>query len=110
LADRSGLSLSTIKDYEQGTRTPLAANLARLQAVFEQQGLVITDSGISTAAAMLDAFAKRSNPSAEERAQAALLAHRLAEAGGRTEPLSEGAAAIVRAYELALGLRTEDDQ
>lgn len=40
LATKSGVSLSTIKDFEKGARSPIKANRSALERVFQAAGLV----------------------------------------------------------------------
>lgn len=102
--------MSTIKDFESGLRSPHAANLARIRTVFEQAGLVVSDTGISTAADVLDRFMRIERPTTEQGADAILAAMRLAQAGGRNPEMSEGARKIVRSYLKALGEITDEDE
>jgi transcriptional regulator with XRE-family HTH domain len=39
LADQASISLSTVRDFETGKRSPIANNLAAMQRVFEQAGI-----------------------------------------------------------------------
>ena len=109
LADKSGLSLSAIKDFLSGSRCPHSASLARINEVFERPGLVITDTGISTAQAELDRLMSLGvRATAEDRGRAVLLAHQLNNSGGRRGEMSETARRIVEVYERVLGLRKDD--
>jgi transcriptional regulator with XRE-family HTH domain len=52
LADRSALSLATVKDFEKGKRRPHPNNLAAIQAALEKAGIGLVDgepSGITFA-------------------------------------------------------------
>lgn len=42
LADKAGLGVSTIADYEREARTPTRASLARIEAAFRSAGMVFT--------------------------------------------------------------------
>lgn len=42
LAERSHVSLSTIKDYESGDRNPIQNNLEALRRALEAEGMVFT--------------------------------------------------------------------
>ncbi len=45
LAAASGVSLSTVRDFETGKRTPIANNLAALQRALEGAGVEFTNGG-----------------------------------------------------------------
>jgi transcriptional regulator with XRE-family HTH domain len=45
LAAASGVSLSTVRDFETGKRTPIANNLAALQRALEAAGVEFTNGG-----------------------------------------------------------------
>src|SRR5260370_19478812 len=45
LASEAGVSLSTVKDFEAGRRTPIGNNLAAMQRVFEAAGAEFLDDG-----------------------------------------------------------------
>ena len=45
LAAASGVSLSTVRDFETGKRTPIANNLAALQRALETAGVEFTNGG-----------------------------------------------------------------
>ncbi|MCJ2048385.1 multiprotein-bridging factor 1 family protein [Methylobacterium sp. J-070] len=45
LAAASGVSLSTVRDFETGKRTPIANNLAALQRALEGAGVEFTSGG-----------------------------------------------------------------
>lgn len=45
LATASGVGLSTIRDFEGGKRSPIAANLAAMKAALEREGIVFVDGG-----------------------------------------------------------------
>jgi DNA-binding transcriptional regulator YiaG len=40
LANASGVGLSTIRDFESGKRSPIAANLAAMKVALEREGIV----------------------------------------------------------------------
>ena len=46
LADRAGVSLSTVRDFEKGRREPIANNLAAMRRVMEDAGMMLTPSGL----------------------------------------------------------------
>jgi transcriptional regulator with XRE-family HTH domain len=43
LANKAGLALSTIKDFEAERRTPHASNLAQIERVFAEAGIEFTN-------------------------------------------------------------------
>jgi transcriptional regulator with XRE-family HTH domain len=43
LAEASGVSVSTIRDFETGKRTPIGNNLAALQRALESAGIIFVD-------------------------------------------------------------------
>jgi transcriptional regulator with XRE-family HTH domain len=43
LVHASGVSVSTIRDFENGKRSPIGANLAALQRAFEVAGVIFID-------------------------------------------------------------------
>lgn len=45
LAAASGVSLSTVRDFETGKRTPISNNLAALQRALEAAGVEFTNGG-----------------------------------------------------------------
>ncbi|MCJ2049373.1 multiprotein-bridging factor 1 family protein [Methylobacterium sp. J-070] len=45
LAAASGVSLSTVRDFETSKRTPIANNLAALQRALEAAGVEFTNGG-----------------------------------------------------------------
>ncbi len=45
LADRSNVSLSTIRDFETGRRTPMVNNLAAMRRALEEAGVVLFNDG-----------------------------------------------------------------
>jgi transcriptional regulator with XRE-family HTH domain len=47
LAHASGTSLSTIRDFETGKRTPIANNLAAIRSALEQAGVTFLEAGDS---------------------------------------------------------------
>jgi transcriptional regulator with XRE-family HTH domain len=57
LADRAKVGLSTIKDFEAGTRTPIANNLTAIRRALEEEGieLLFSPDGGPTGIAVLPA-------------------------------------------------------
>lgn len=48
LATRASLSLSTVRDFETGTRTPIANNIAAMRRAFEDVGIeFVNEEGIA---------------------------------------------------------------
>ena len=47
LAERAKVGLSTVKDFESGSRTPIANNLDAMQRALEAFGIRFTESAIS---------------------------------------------------------------
>lgn len=45
LASASGVSLSTVRDFETGKRTPISNNLGALQRALEGAGVIFTNGG-----------------------------------------------------------------
>jgi DNA-binding transcriptional regulator YiaG len=45
LATAAGVSNSTVRDFEKGRRTPIAATLAAMRRVLEERGIVFVDDG-----------------------------------------------------------------
>lgn len=45
LASAAGISLSTVRDYEKGRRTPIPTTLAAMKAALEAQGIAFVDEG-----------------------------------------------------------------
>jgi ribosome-binding protein aMBF1 (putative translation factor) len=43
LAKRASVSLSTVRDFETGTRTPIANNLAAMRRAIESAGVILVD-------------------------------------------------------------------
>jgi DNA-binding transcriptional regulator YiaG len=46
LARAAGLSLSTVRDFEKGRRTPIGNNMNALRAVVEARGIKLVPNGI----------------------------------------------------------------
>lgn len=47
LANRAGIGLSTLKDYESGKRDPIPNNVAAIKRVLEEEGMTITANSVS---------------------------------------------------------------
>jgi len=47
LADQASVSLSTVKDFEAGRRTPIGNNLTAMVSVLEGAGIAFTEVGIN---------------------------------------------------------------
>lgn len=47
LAEQAKVSLSTVKDYESGKRTPIANNVEAIKRALEGAGMVFSDTSIS---------------------------------------------------------------
>lgn len=45
LAEASGASISTIRDFETGKRTPIANNLSAIEAAFDREGVELLNHG-----------------------------------------------------------------
>lgn len=43
LASAAGVSLSTVRDFEKGRRSPIANNLRAIQAALESRGIAFVD-------------------------------------------------------------------
>jgi transcriptional regulator with XRE-family HTH domain len=109
LARRAGVGLGTVIAYEAGSRGTHAANVARIKTAMEASGAIFKNDGSLVAAdTVLDQFTKLERPTSAQRAEATVAAHRVAQAGGRRPAMSEGAAAIVKAYEKSLGIRKDE--
>ncbi|MFD1704826.1 helix-turn-helix domain-containing protein [Methylopila henanensis] len=48
LAKAASVGLSTLRDFEKGTRTPVTNNLAAIRAVLEGKGFAFSEKGEST--------------------------------------------------------------
>ncbi|MEO0943677.1 MAG: helix-turn-helix transcriptional regulator [Pseudomonadota bacterium] len=46
LAERAGVSLSTVRDFEKGRRVPIGNNMIALEKVLTDQGIELIESGI----------------------------------------------------------------
>ncbi|WP_299683881.1 helix-turn-helix transcriptional regulator [uncultured Tateyamaria sp.] len=46
LAERSGVSLSTVRDFEKGRRIPIGNNMAAMEKALTDHGIEFTTSGI----------------------------------------------------------------
>ena len=57
LASASGVSLSTVRDFEKGRRNPIANNLRAIRAALEQRGIAFVD-GEGTSGITYSAHAK----------------------------------------------------
>jgi transcriptional regulator with XRE-family HTH domain len=53
LAKRSGVSLSTVQDFERGQRTPIANNIAAMRRVIEAAGIRLVFDRAGAAAGIL---------------------------------------------------------
>lgn len=47
LAEAAGVSLSTVRDFEKGRRTPIGSTLNAMRTTLEAQGIAFTDNGIT---------------------------------------------------------------
>lgn len=47
LAERAGVSLSTVRDFEKGRRVPIGNNLAAMEKVFTDAGVNFTENGLT---------------------------------------------------------------
>lgn len=47
LADQASVSLSTVKDFEAGRRTPIGNNLAAMVSALEGAGIAFTEAGLT---------------------------------------------------------------
>ena len=45
MASAASVSLSTVRDYEKGRRTPIPTTLAAMKAALEAKGIVFLDDG-----------------------------------------------------------------
>jgi transcriptional regulator with XRE-family HTH domain len=65
LADAANVSLSTVRDFEKGRRTPIENNLAAIRVALERKGLgfVYRDDGGQTKACGIT-YAKPEQPTA----------------------------------------------
>lgn len=45
LASAAGVSLSTVRDFEKGRRTPIPTTLAAMKAALEKSGVAFVDNG-----------------------------------------------------------------
>lgn len=45
LADAAGVSLSTVRDFEKGRRTPIGATLGAMRAALEKAGVAFVEDG-----------------------------------------------------------------
>lgn len=46
LAKAANVSLSTVRDYEKGRRTPIGNNLVAIRSALETKGIALTEKGI----------------------------------------------------------------
>lgn len=46
LAKAANVSLSTVRDYEKGRRTPIGNNLVAMKSALEAKGITLTEKGI----------------------------------------------------------------
>ena len=102
LARRASVGLGTVLAFEGGSGGTHASNVARIRSALEAGGVVFrSDGSLVTADAVLDADREPDRGAARggrDRAQRCALS-----GGCRPEPLSAGAAQIVKAYPTALG-------
>jgi DNA-binding transcriptional regulator YiaG len=54
LAKASGVSLSTVRDFEKGRRVPIGNNLAAIRKSLENQGIIFSAGAISFSQAKTD--------------------------------------------------------
>jgi DNA-binding transcriptional regulator YiaG len=50
LADAANVSLSTVRDYEKGRRTPIGNNLVAMRSALEANGITLIEKGIESRA------------------------------------------------------------
>jgi DNA-binding transcriptional regulator YiaG len=50
LADAANVSLSTVRDYEKGRRTPIVNNLVAMRSALEAKGITLIEKGIESRA------------------------------------------------------------
>jgi ribosome-binding protein aMBF1 (putative translation factor) len=53
LASRARVSLSTVRDFETGRRTPIANNLEAIKRAIEQSGVELVSDGLGRPAGIL---------------------------------------------------------
>lgn len=63
LAERAGVSLSTVRDFEKGRRTPIGNNLRAIRTAIESAGLVLLFSDDAAAGVARGAPGYSSGPS-----------------------------------------------